>query len=347
MHSIARTRPVLLLFFCAAFAVGAAGVARSAEKLLDGIAAQVGSEIVLLSEVRAISRPVEEQMRKAGTSESEILAMQRDALERLIESKLIKNVVHRLELEASDSDVDNAIMGIAQDTGLTIDQLHRSVESHGLTIEEYRHKIKGEIERSKVLNSMVRSRVRVEPKELRALFKERYGKQRTGGLEVHLRHILVASGQGMRDQRTACLIARDALRRIRQGEIGFAEMARRVTDLRPEDAGDLGWLHNDDLAAWMAPVVHALEPGDVSDIVETSFGCNILQLVERREFHAVTFYQAEPKLREELMRHKMEREYLAWLQRMRKRIFIARKGIFATGSANDREGAARTGRATE
>jgi len=304
------------------------------EILVDGIAAQVGSEIVLISEVQELARPVEERMRAGGASEAEIRAMHGDALERLIEAKLIESVVTRLELEATEGEIDAAIQGIAQDNGLSVEQLQRSVESHGLTIAEYRRKLKGEIERSKVLNSMVRARVRVEPEEVRAAYEEQFGNQKTrGGEEVHLRHILVAAGgESNRDLRTACSIAADAHDKIEKGEIAFGEMARRVTDMNPQAAGELGWLHVDDLAPWMSGALRDMEPGDVSDVIETGFGCNILELVERRRYEPVTFEEAEQALTAEISRRKMDREYLDWLETLREQTYVSRKGLYAEGA---------------
>lgn len=323
-----------MLGAAACVAIGGLSPASADEVLVDGIAAQVGSEIVLVSEVQELARPVEERMRAAGASEAEIRSMHGDALERLIEAKLIESVVTRLELEATEGEIDAAILGIAQDNGLTVEQLQRSVESHGLTIAEYRRKLKDEIERSKVLNTMVRARVRVEPEEVRALYEERYGDQATrAGEEVHLRHILVAAGgQSHRDLRTACTIAADAQRKIVDGEITFGEMARRVTDMDPQAAGELGWLHVDDLAPWMAGALRDMEPGDVSSPIETGFGCNLLELVERRVYKPVTFAEAEPALTAEISRRKMDREYLDWLETLRKQTFVSRKGLYAEGN---------------
>jgi hypothetical protein len=53
--------------------------------VVDGIAAQVGSDTVLVSEVRDPRRPVEEKMRAAGAAESDLAALRADALERLID----------------------------------------------------------------------------------------------------------------------------------------------------------------------------------------------------------------------------------------------------------------------
>ena len=303
--------------------------ARADAALIDGIAAQVGTEIVLISEVQELAKPIEDRMRAQGASEDDVRNMYRDALERLIESKLIEGVVKRLELEATDQEIDNAIYGIAQDNGLTIEQLQASVRSHGLSVTEYREKIRGEIERSKVLNAMVRSRVRVEPEEVRALFDKRFGDQRDEGEEVYLRHILVGAGpSAMRDIDTACAIAKEARDKIAGGEIAFGDMAQRVTDMSPEKRGELGWLHVADMAGWMKTPLETMEPGDVSPVIPTAFGCNVIQLVERRGYEPVTFEAAEEALTGELQRQKTDAAYLEWLETLRSQTYVARHGIF-------------------
>jgi len=306
-----------------------AGSSRAEPVLLDGIAAQVGTEIVLISEVQELAAPIEQRMRAQGAGETDIQSMYRDALERLIESKLIEGVVKRLELEATDQEIDNAIFGIAQDNGLTIEQLQASVRSHGLTVEEYREKIRGEIERSKVLNAMVRSRVRVEPSEIEALYKKRYGDQRQAGEEVQLRLILVGAGpSAMRDIETACRIASDAREKIVAGEIAFGDMAQRVTDMNPEQGGELGWLHVDEIAGWMKQPLATMQPGDISPVIPTAFGCNVLQLVDRRTFTPITLEDAEPMLTAELQQQKSDAAYLEWLETLRSQTYVARYGAY-------------------
>ena len=305
----------------------------AAEILVDGIAAQVGNLYVLISEVEELARPVEERMREAGVPAEEIRNMRSEALGRLIEERLIESVVTRLEMDASEEEIDNTVRGIASDNGLTVEQLRASVESHGLTLEEYRGKLKGELERSRVLNTLVRSRVRVEIEEIELAYLERFGDQRQGGEEANLRHIMIAAGEESgRDQRTACMIAQDAADQIRAGDLEFREMARRVTEMNAEQEGELGWLHTDEIAPWMAGALSNMKVGDVSDAIPMPFGCNVLQLVALRGFTPVTLKDAEPALRDELSRHKMEREYLSWLDTMRKQTYISRKGIYADGS---------------
>ena len=126
-----------------------------AEEMIDGIAAQVGSEIVLVSEVRAVAGPAESRLLQAGGSQREVAMLQAEILEQMIERALIRQVVMRAELDATDAEVDESIAGIAAENGLTLEQLHESVISQGLSYEGYRERIRAEIEHSKVMSGMV------------------------------------------------------------------------------------------------------------------------------------------------------------------------------------------------
>ncbi len=299
------------------------------EKLVEGIAAQVGNEIVLASEVMELSRPVEERLRRAGAPQAEIAMVRKDALERLIETKLISSVVGRLELGADREEVDTAIAAIAEDNGLTIDQLLASVAGHGLSIDVYRAKIRGEIERTKVVNAMVRSRVLITEDEVRALYEEEFGDQHTGGVEVHLRHILVmAEGPRANSVEAACVIVDEARTRIALGESRFVDVARNVSDLNPERGGELGWMHQNELAGWMSDTIRDLEPGGLSQVVEMPFGCNLLQVVDRRTFEPIEFEEAKLKLQNEVYQRKTEVEYVKWIDMLRSQTYIDRKAGF-------------------
>ncbi len=305
----------------------------SSELLIEGIAAQVGGSVVLVSEVRRLAAPIEARMRKAGVPESEIRKMRSEALDRLIEQRLIENIVRRAQLSATDAEVTQAISAIAAENGLTLRQMQQTIASHGLTIEEYRAKIKGEIERNKVLGSMVRSRVHVDEAEVRALYFQRYGNQRDSGSELHLRHLMIAvAAEKMRDQNTACRMASDIRAEIVAGELPFEQAARRFSDTNAERGGDLGWVHADELAAWMAPAVGNLQTGEVSEVIPMYFGCNLLMMIEQRDFQPVTFEQAQPALEQKLLEKKMEEEYVRWIAKLREQVFVERKGIYAEAS---------------
>jgi peptidyl-prolyl cis-trans isomerase SurA len=312
------------------------------EELVDGIAAQVGGGVVLVSEVHRLAAPVEARMRKAGASESDVASMRGEALERLIEARIIDDMVERYQLSATDAEVDKAVAMIAGQNGLTLEQLRASIASHGLSVEDYRAKLKQEVERSKLLRMIVSQRVKVEEREVEALYQRRYGGQRTSGSEVHLRQLLVASGaEGKPDQAAACRIVEDARLQIVSGATSFEEAASRLSDHNRERGGDLGWVYSDELASWMAPAIVDLGPGQVSQVVPMYFGCNLLMVVGRREVTAVTLEQARPELQQLLARKKEEEEYVRFIEKVRETVYIERKGPFAEATRLEDRSASR------
>lgn len=315
--------------FVTVILLAALGAAVSAGELVDGIAAQVGSEVVLVSEVERIARPVEAEMRNAGAPEGEIAKMRAEALERLIERRLIEQVAQRAEVEASETEVEEAIAAIAEENHLTLEILRRSVEGQGLPFEAYQEKIRGEIVYQKVLGGMVRPNVRIEDHEVEQLYREYFADQPRSGEEVHVRQILVTfAGDGPASRTAACTPVRAARERILAGE-PFDRVAAEVSETNPGRGGDLGWLYLGEIARWMSVVLEQLEPGKVSDVIETSFGCSLLLLVERREVDPVSFEEAELRLKAELFDRKFEEEYLRFTEQLRQQTYIERKGLFA------------------
>ena len=135
----------------------------------------------------------------------------------------------------------------------------------------------------------------------------------------------MAEGRQASSNPSACQIVRDARARIEAGALEFTEIAPRVSDLNPERGGDLGWMHRDDLAGWMSDTIRDLEPVELSSVIEMPFGCNLLQLVDRREFRRVEYEQAKTQLQSIVFQRKTEVEYGKWLEVLRSQPYIQRK----------------------
>ena len=303
--------------------------ARAAEQLVDGIAAQVGTRIVLLSEVlRAASAP-EAAMRKAGASEQDVAKLRAEALERLIEARLVESVVARLEVTVSEEEIDATIKQIAELNGLTIEQLYASVVFHGMSREDYRKQIKQDLERRNVVNALLAPDVKVEERDVRALYDAQFGSQPDVADVIRVRQILVTYGKDTgRTLEEACATATVARQRVVDGE-PFEEVAKQVSEVAPKDGGDLGWLPVNQLADWMHEALDPLQPGGVSNLMVQPFGCSVLQFVERREMAKPSYEKVHTALKDEAFNHKLEERYREWLEELRAKTYIDRRGFFA------------------
>ena len=160
--------------------------------------------------------------------------------------------------------------------------------------------------------------------------KKKDKNQPEGGTQVHVRQLLITGGEGMpRDHLTACNMTLAALERIQSGDASFELVAREVSVAAPEHGGDIGWLHESSMASWMVELVAPMQPGDVSEVIELSFGCTILRLIERREHTPVDYETAKDRLADELFDRKLAEEYRTWMEELRADSFIERRGYFA------------------
>ena len=180
-----------------------------------------------------------------------------------------------------------------------------------------------------MVNAVVGSKVTVEESETRRLYEQRFANQPTGGEAVHVRQLLVTYGEKPKpDRATACARVEAGLRRIRAGE-DFAQVAREMSEVAPKDGGDIGWLHLDSVASWMSDALAPLEPGGTSDVLVLPFGCTLLNLVDRRVVAPVTYEQAHEALSLELWEQKLSEAYHEWIEELREKTYIERRGYFA------------------
>jgi peptidyl-prolyl cis-trans isomerase SurA len=317
-------RPLL-----AALALALAPGLAAGGQLSEGIAAQVGSEIVLLSEVLEAAAPTAARARAAGAGAAELREIHESVLDQMIERALIRQVVKRAEIGASDAEVDETIAGIARENGITPETIRQSVEAQGMPYAVYRERIRGEIEHARVLNDVVAARVRVSDAELRALYDEQLAKTPQGGEELDLRLIVVTAKDAEPESRAAaCAKVAAARARIVAGE-PFDAVAREVSESNPEQGGAQGWVHESQLARWMRPAVEDLAPGGLSELIESDFGCGLVAVEDRRAFVPLGFEQAKPRLHQRVAEQRMAEEYKKFIEKLRAQTYIEKKGVFA------------------
>jgi len=117
--------------------------------------------------------------------------------------------------------------------------------------------------------------------------------------QVHARHILVDTEDA----------AKAALERIQKGE-DFAKVAQEVsTDTQTKDkGGDLGWFPRGQMVQAFDDVAFALKPGQVSGVVQTTYGYHIIKVEE---------YAADRPLDESILAVRRSAALEDWLQKQR------------------------------
>ena len=299
-------------------------VAPARAQVMDGVAAIVDKEVILLSEVELGARIVLQRIeaQQGEVSDPVVRSVYQEALQNLIDSKLIERFARQTGLEATAEELDRAIEGIAIEEGVEPEAVYRAARQQGLSRESYRHELSRQITRMKVIQAAVRARVTVTESEVRELFDERYGEQEAG-LRVRVRHILIpwpGPTDAPEQDATRKLAGEVRAKGIETGN--FAALARQYSRAPSAADGGLTSFREGEVAAEIGDPVFSLPPGEVTEVIETEHGLNIFQIVNRFDPSEVEYSDVADQLRAELADRKTMPEYEEWIEEQRENRYI-------------------------
>jgi peptidyl-prolyl cis-trans isomerase SurA len=283
------TPPALAVFAVAALLL--ASGARAERQLIDRIVAVVEDEAIFESDVDQAVRQYFFQRGRTSVTPAEREEVFREALENLINDKLVIAQAGRLGIDVPFSDVEAQVARAIEENVKALggeEAFNRQLEAEGLTLDElkklYRTQVKNRMLVERVLQrDMARERGEVSEAELRKFYEENLDRLPKRPEVVHLKTIFL----GFETSSSATASARrktEALRaRITAGE-DFAAVAKAESeDPSAPLGGDLGFLRPKDLREpALAKTAAALEVGAVSEPVLTMYGYHLLQVTEKR-----------------------------------------------------------------
>jgi peptidyl-prolyl cis-trans isomerase SurA len=138
--------------------------------------------------------------------------------------------------------------------------------------------------------------------------------------QTHARHILIKTSE-LVSESDAKNRLQEIKQRIDKGA-NFAEEARlHSEDGSAPQGGDLGWLSPGETVPEFESAMDALKTGQVSGLVQSSFGWHLIQVLERRRTD-VTEEQKRQRARLAIRSVKSDEGYQDWLRQLRDRGFI-------------------------
>lgn len=138
--------------------------------------------------------------------------------------------------------------------------------------------------------------------------------------QTRARHILIKTSEVVNDAEARRRLISIKERLDNGGD--FEELARANSqDLSAAKGGDLGWLYPGDTVPEFEKVMNALEPGKVSEPVQSPFGWHLIQVVERR-VEDVSTERQRAAARLALRERKAEDVYQDWVRQLRDRAYV-------------------------
>jgi parvulin-like peptidyl-prolyl isomerase len=250
-------------------------------------------------------------------SPERLTRMRREAMDLLVEQELIRQAAEAQGIEVAEAEVDAAEAQFRAAFKSPGERTSR-LESEGYTEDSYRDHLRRMIAASKYLDG-IRARVAtVSDAELETYYHNN-AYRLTLPEQVRVRHILLTwKPLGTLDDRAAVRAQMTPiLEETRRGG-DFAELARAHSeDATAQDGGDTGFFYRGRMVPAFEDAAFALQPGEISDLVETPFGVHILKLEERQEARLLPLEEIREQLRDHVRNERAEAAVEAEIVRLR------------------------------
>lgn len=285
------------------------GVCQAAQ-VVDRIVAVVNGEIITLQDLQRQIRLTVGQTPDPATAER--IAPQ--VLDAMIDDIVLRQEAQRLNIEVSDSEVENEIRQFKVRRRLSDEDFERTLRLQGLTPEQFKERSREDIVKHRIIGYMVRRKVVVTQEEIDA-YLERNRSELTTERVVTLQMVVLAD----RDSATELRRALDS------GEIGIDEAVERYSVGPKAEQGvmsDVRWRELDD--PWREGL-RDLGVGQLSEPFLVQDRWVVVKLLDRRDGERQETAAVEEEVREAIMRPKLEERFKEYMNGLRSRAIIQKK----------------------
>ncbi|MEE8417608.1 MAG: peptidylprolyl isomerase [candidate division Zixibacteria bacterium] len=258
-------------------------------EILDRVVAVVDKEIILLSELEAQLQLYSIQTRTNLSDEAVRDSLREEFLDRMIEDKVLLVEAERdTSINITNKEVDEALTTQIQTIRSQFpseDAFQEQLRSEGLTLnglrDQYRDEVKNQILKDMLIQKRLAG-VRVSSGEVKRFYDDNKASLPEKPAGVRLSHILLDAQPGQATRDSLLQYVGLILQKVNDGE-DFGLLAKTYSDdPSGSEGGDLGWFSRGEMVPEFEDAAFGLQPGQISDVVESPFGFHIIKGTGRK-----------------------------------------------------------------
>jgi peptidyl-prolyl cis-trans isomerase SurA len=307
--------------------------------LVEQIVARVNNEIITLSDYEKATQGLAQEVQQdcQNCTPDRIQSMLKDR-----QKNLLRDMIDQQLLIERAKD-----MGISVETGLikrldlvrkqnnltTMDDLEKAVESQGVVWEDYKNQLRNSLLTQEVIRKEVGGRMDIGSEEVKQYYdahKQDFNRPE----EVALAELsLTTEGKSPEEIAAVHTKADDLRNRIVKGD-DFSELAKRYSQgSTAADGGELGTYERGQLAPQLEEAVFKLEKGQITDVIQTKTGFEILKVIDHYRAGLQPLDKVTPEITDMLYRQKMDPAMRNYLAELREESYVQVKPGFTDTAA--------------
>jgi peptidyl-prolyl cis-trans isomerase SurA len=258
-----------------------------AQQRVDGIAAVVGNEIILLSEINStVAQYAIKNKLNLSNNPQLYTELSKKALQNGIDEKLLSIKADEDTIKADEDRVDQALNQQIDYMVQQVGSMEKLEEYYGAPIAKIKKDLRKQIEDSYRIDLLKQRRfggMKISRREVEDFYQNYSDSLPTLPPTVDISHILIQLNPSEESLQEAYSKI-EKIKKMLQDGADFAELAKKYSE-DPGTAsrgGDLGFVNRGDFVKEFEEVAFALKEGEISDIVQTQFGFHIIQLLEKK-----------------------------------------------------------------
>ncbi|QUM87836.1 peptidylprolyl isomerase SurA [Moritella sp. 36] len=255
---------------------------------LDEVIAIVNEEVILASDVNALTSSVTKRATKAGQTlpSQEILTQQ--ALDKLIIDSLQLQMAKKMGMRISNAQLDDTLNNIAKDNNQTVEQLRESILADGGNFNDYKEELRIQLLTNEVQRMQMRRRITISDQDvdnLLAIINEQGQKN----IQYRVSHIMLRVPNDADSATMEALQTKiaDIQTQLNAGEV-FSSLALAVSaGPKALDGGDWGWMNINEMPTLFAEAVTNAKKGDIIGPIRSGAGLHIIKITDMRGVETV------------------------------------------------------------
>lgn len=277
------------------------------------IVAVVNDEVVTQNQLNQIIYTLKQQAQSQGFPIDSEAKLRAQALNQLIDNKLLLQIAKQNDIVATDAEVNQQIQMIAAKNTLPLEKFKEALVNEGSSFKAYQEFIKNQITLNKLQSQFLGPKIKLTEKDIQIEMALLNKTDTTAPVEILDVLIKPTPGNEAQALKTASKIRERLIKGLELQEI------KKQTHTGVEiTSQNLGWKNLSELPDLFSNAVKNLQKGQVTQPLEAPNGIHLLMIINRKSGDSLTRKDAE----QIAIHKKMQAEVEKWLVDLKKQAYI-------------------------